>query len=410
MRRKFTRRTKGFNAQVFVVKAINYTTDATIGAFVDNAPEGELGVYDANNALHDNAITAAESFCIAMKMSDGNIKKTPLLKLSEVSVSKKAYVAPVKQVSAIGWTGTGGSLNAGTVAARDNFELAIIETTEGFDPFPTWNFVYQAKTGDAQIDVVLALAKDINNPNAQQYKNNEPLVTAAVKADATYSNAALTGTTPTLTFTKGSTAVVLGGTGGPTHNFAAGEYLSVAAGATPDDAIGNIYKVVAAVAGTGFTLDRPYEGATQTFSEAEAEGTRIKKAATFVAVGLVFTTIDNDVHFRIAVRERLEDATITYVTPYTKGVGTYEEVREDEIEGEIFEGDTAINSEFADKFGKQVVLSAAGETYDCYNIKYTKRKANLAPHDEMIHNGNIVLWVAKSSGDADTNLDTLFGL
>lgn len=412
MAKRFTKTTKGFNAPVFVAPAINYTTDATIALFLANAPTGELGVYDANDARHTDAITSAEKFYIVQKLA-GGIKRTPLLALSDIVATKKLYVAPVKQVSSIGWTGTGGGLNLPTLAAGQTFEFAVIETTEGYDPFPSWNYSYTTKTNDTQMEIMQAFAKAVNDLASLQYKINEPLVSARVKADATYGNYALGGTTPTLGVVNGSEFVQIeSGANDGTADIAVGDYIAFDAAAAPTDAVGDIYKVIAKGAGNDavITLNRPYQGATQTFTEAEAEGTRVKKVTVVVAAGIELTSKNFDEHFRIAVRDLLEDADITYTTAFVKGNGTYDEVFSDETEGEIWEGDTAKNSVFAPDFGQQGRQSVAGETYDAYMIQYTTRKAAIAPEGENVHKGTIIIWVAKSAGDVDGTLNTLFGL
>ena len=409
MARRFTKSTKGFNGPVFVAPPIDITTDASILLFLANAPTGEFGVYDVNDALHTNAITSSEKFYFVQKLA-GGIKRTPLLALTDVVVTKKAYVAPVKQVSSIGWTGTGGGLNPPTLAAGQTFEFAVIETTEGYEPFPSWNYTYTTRTNDTQMEIMQAFAAQVNDLASLMYKINEPLVTAKVKADGTYGNyAATTGSTFTLIATNGSATFTYGGTT-PTYDVAVGDYISFDAAATPTDAVGDIYKVISVTAAVGFTVNRPYQGATQTFTEAEAEGTRVKKVTAVVAAGLQLTAKNFDEHFRIAVRDLLEDADITYTTPFTKGNGTYDEVYSDETEGEIWEGDTAKNSEFAVDYGQQGRQSVSGETYDCYIIQFTNRKSAIAPNSEDVHKGTIFIWVAKSAGNVDTSLDTYFGL
>ncbi len=406
--RKFSRTTKGYNGSVFVGPPINYTTDATLALFLANAPTGEIGVYDANDALHTDAITASEKFYIVQKLA-GGIKRTPLLAFKDLVASKKLYVAPVRQVSHIGWTTTGGGLNLPTVAAGNSYELAVIETTEGYEPFPTWNFSYTAKVNDTQMEIAQAFAAMINDTNALMFKSNQALVKAKVKSDATYGNyAATTTSTFTLVATNGSASLTYGGTG-PTYDVAVGDYISFDAAAAPTDVVGDVYKVIA-VSATGFTLNRPYQGATQTFTEAEAEGTRVKKVTSVVQVGLELTALEDDVHFRIALREDLEDATITYTTPFVKGNGSYAEVAADEQEGEIWEGDTAKNSQFAADYGQQGVQTTSSETYDAYMFQYKQTSKAIAPESESIHLGIDVIWVAKSAGDLDTNLNTLFGL
>src|SRR5690606_19480441 len=131
-KKRFTSSTKGLNAAVFVATAVDYSTDASLAAFINAAPVGEIIVLDGSGARHTDAITAGEKFQIVQKTSTG-LKKTPLYLKSEVTVRKQSYVAPVRQVVAIGWTGSGGGLGNETLAAKQNFGIKIMETTEGYD-------------------------------------------------------------------------------------------------------------------------------------------------------------------------------------------------------------------------------------------------------------------------------------
>lgn len=408
--KRFSRSTKGLNAEVIVAKAINITTDATLALFLANAPLGEVGVYDGNDALHTDAITATETFYFVVRTTEGIYRTKPYLK-SQVTAYKKAYVAPVKQISGIGWYGAGGSLNALPIEAGQIYAIIIKETTEGYDPYPTWYFDHVVRTSDAQIDVMQELARKINDDASLENNQNQRLVTAKVKADATYGNyAATTGSTFTLVATNGSKELTYTGTT-PTYDVAANDYISFDAAAAPTDNIGDIYKV-AAVSATGFTLNRAYTGATQAFTEAESEGTRIKKVTVFQTnlVGLSITTIDNDVHFRLAKQEDLKDADITYVTAYTKGNGTYTNVSALEKEGHTFAGETTQNVAFKEKYGQMDNFSVVDETYDYYHIKGIKTENGIAPEAVHTERSYIIIPVAKSTGNVDSTLDTLFGL
>ena len=407
--KKQSRKTKGFNAQVFVAKAINITTDATIADFVANAPLGELGVYDGNNALHTDEITAAEEFYFVMRTTEG-VKKTPTYKLADVTPRKKAYVAAVKQVSYVGWNGSSGAFYNPTVAVGDIYGIKVIETTEGNDPFPTWNYDYQAKASDTIYEIVLNLVNKINDQTAIEHKQNAPLVTAAIKADATYGNFAMTGTTPTITFTNGSAVVALGG-GTPAIDVTVGALLSVSYSATPTDAIGDIYKVVAVSAGVSITLDRAYTGTTIAMTEAQGEGTRLKKVTSVVAYGIELTAIDYNTHFRLAVNENFVDATITLGAAYVKGNGSYDQVLVMEKEGQIFDGYTAFNNAFADKFQTPDTFTVVDETYDFYQFDVKKVEAGSGLQDFSYRQASgILIAVAKSAGNVGSTLTTLFGL
>jgi hypothetical protein len=406
--RKFSRKTKGFNAQVFVAKAIDVTTDATFKDFIANAPLGEMGVFDGNEALHTNAITSAEEFFFAIKTTEG-VKRTPKYTLAELTKAKKTYQAPVRQVSAIGWNRTSGALNNAAIAAGQVWALKIMETTEGYDPFPKWNFEYYTKASDTSIlDPLIKLAKQINDDAAPENKNNQRLVEARVVSNATYGAFVMTGTTPTITFTNGSKVATLGGTT-PTIDAAVNDFLSIDASATPSDSVGDIYKVTAISAGVSITLDRPYIGTTIAMTEAQGEGTRLLKVTAPVAAGIELKAIEDDVHFRLAVSESLVDADISVVTPVTVSSGTYAKVLEMEAEGKIFAGETHNMVPQPEKWGQQDTFAVSGETYDIYSFNFLKSTQGIGVQAEYKSRASVVIAVAKSAGNFDTSLDTYFG-
>lgn len=408
---RFVKTTKGRNQQVIVGTPIALSTDATIALFLANAPTGEIGVYDGNGARHTDAINPNEIVTFLQKKSDGSVKKTTPVKFSDLTPTRKTYVAPVKAVGSLGWSGTAGAINlAAAVAAGKSYELAIIELTDGFDPFPTWNFEYQAIGTDTEIDVMQALAKKINDFTALHYKSNQPLVGAKVKADATYSNYAL-GAGGTLTVTNGSTSIV---TAVGTANFVVGDYISFDAAAAPTDAIGDIYKIVGNPDANTWTLNRAYQGATQTFIEAEAEGTRVKKVATFVATGLVFTSLYDNTTFNIIARQELKYATIVNLSAYTRGVGTPEQVMDLELEGNAMDGNTAGNTVYGneaygnpDKFANSNGLT---ETYDYFNLNANPIATLVSPPTQGRWFQQITIAAPKSAGGMTLALNTLLGL
>lgn len=409
-RKKFTRYTKGRNQQVIIPKPLALdTSDATLKAFIANAAAGTIGIYDDSNNVISGAITSGQTFSVVLKMSDGSIRKTTPLKWSNVTASKKLYTAPVKAQSYLGWNKTTGAMNLLAVPAAGKFyEIAVIETTEGNQPFPTWNYEYVALPGDAEIDVIEGLVALINNTSNLIYKQNAPIVTAKVKAVATYSNYTTTGT---YTVTNGSTLVALTATG---TDPAVGDYISFEPAATPSNTVGDVYKVTAVVAGTSFTLNRPYSGATQTFIAAEASGTRVKKVATITATGIEFNGINNQENFKIVARQELKYALITNLAAYTYGVGLSEQIYELELEGNTFAGNTAGNTVYGnegfgnpDRFG---YLNGDAETYDTFMLIGNQTVTLTAMPGNPSLPIHIIIAVPKSAGGLTASLQTSFGV
>jgi len=400
---KFTRTTKGRNQQVIVPKAVAYTVQATYPAFLANAAVGEVGVFKDDLTLKTTAIAAGEVVFIAEKMSQGT-KRTNYIPWSTVTARKKLYVAPVKQVSYLGWYGTGGSLNLAAVpAAGKEYELEVLETTEATQPFPVWNFMYTAKPNDAQIDVIEALVAQITDFTGIQYKQNRQLVTAKVKASATYGNYTTAGT---VTVVNGSPVATLTAA----MDVAVGDYISFDAAAAPTAVIGDIYKIIAVNAGVSFTLNRPYRGAGQTFIAAEASGTRIKKVTAILQTGIEFTAINANETFVLAVRSELNNTDRTYPT-YTRGNGMGTQVMELELEGDTFAGGTSKNTQFDQDFGRMELFATAAETYDYYTLDAAQDQ-NLVQNWPQggKHTLHVIIPTPKSAGALGTTFNTLFGL
>src|SRR6478736_6504359 len=144
--KKFSRTTKGLNTEVFVDKNIAETAQTTYDLFVANAAVGEIGIFnDSTRAKITAAIGAGVKFFIAQKQSGGT-KKTQPMSINTVTSTKSLYVGPVLSKWFLGWNGTGGSLNlAAAPAVNKVYDVTLLETTEGNEPYPTWEYQYVAK-------------------------------------------------------------------------------------------------------------------------------------------------------------------------------------------------------------------------------------------------------------------------
>lgn len=409
-----SRKTQGLAQVGFVGKNIAETDDATYALFLANAPVGEIGVFEESGAKHTNLITATEKFFIAQKMTGGT-KKTPLIAFNEITPRKTAYTAPVKCKWFLGWTGTTGSMNlAAAPSAGKNYEFSVIEMTEGYVPYPTWNYDYTAKAGDAEVDVALALVKMVNNPDNVIYKNIEPLVTAKALISATYGNFAI-GAGGTLAFTLGSDTVVVA-VGALT--FTVGQYLAFTSGSgtLTDATLTNVYKIIGGDGSTYITLDRPFEEASVTLAEAQVEGTgaaggSIKAATVITKTGIALTAINNDENFKISRREEYENATAT-LSAFTKGNGTAVQVALLEDEAATFAGETTQAAKLAEKWGQMDRFTdvATPGTYQMYNIEISSNSDSKAGYGVGKVKSYIAIAAHNSNASFKTYMNTLFGV
>lgn len=420
-RKKFTRYTQGRNQQVFVPKPIALSNQSTLAGFIANAAAGTLGLYDDSNAVISGAIGATVKFSFVLKHSDGSIRKSTQALWSDVTASKKLYTAGVKCQGSIGYNSSiaSSAMNlAAAVATGKFYELGIIETTEGNQPYPTWNFEYVAAPGDTEQDVVQGLVKQINDTTNIKYKGNSQLVSARAVGAATYSSFTLGGTGPTATFTNGSAVVTLAGTS-PVFNGAVGDFLAVSADGTTQPVSANtasqdIYKIIAVSAGVSFTLNRAFQGTTITMTQAQVQGTLLAKTVTFTATGIIFTDLQLQENFSLVVRQELQYATITNKFVYTYGVGLPEQIYELELEGNTYAGNTAGNTVYGneafgnpDKFG---AINGDTETYDMFMLLIRPKQTLTAIPNEGFTTLHVTIAAPKSAGGLTASLQTALGV
>lgn len=164
----------GTNAQVLVAKAAAYTTDLTYTLFVANAVEGELGVFLESDKSLVSGLTAADvaaEIFIAVKR-DGLIETTVPFVVGSLKKTLTAYAAPQKQSSTT-------VIGALTLAKGDILEIGILETTQGYQPFPTYNWSIVATAAEAIDDAIARLVTAINDTASKANKDRDLIVTAS---------------------------------------------------------------------------------------------------------------------------------------------------------------------------------------------------------------------------------------
>jgi hypothetical protein len=168
--------TKGYNAEVTVGNATDYTALATLALFADTAPEGAIGVYDAKtNALITTAAAVGTELIIAQKR-DGAVHATSPFK---VSAGFATYTVA-----------TAGALNAWTVdfsavVAEKGLvlELATTELTTGAQPYHTTNWDVTMRAGETVAAAMGRLAAKIANKASLENYAYLQLATASVNGN-----------------------------------------------------------------------------------------------------------------------------------------------------------------------------------------------------------------------------------
>lgn len=398
---------------ILIGKNVNYAASkASTTADTATSPEllkdGAIGFYTETGTLIPAAgtgMSTATKFYVAQGTATGCIISPTLDKRSTIKRKQnKDYTAPVHQVSYVGFNGSSGDLQTpASIATNDEASVKIIETTFGRQTFPkqTYSTILNASASD--YDVASGLAYEINNTVFSGGLTE--IVTADVMTASTLTNIAL-GASTTVVAVNGSRVLTITA-GTPTHTVVAGDYLKFHPSAQVTDINGAAYKVTAITA-TTITLDRAYEGASQTFTEAEGEGTRIKIANSPTAAGLRLTANADGKHFRLAVSGVIEDADLTYTTPFNPGSGTPVQVLQTEKDFQGFtKGSWNKVGPYA-AFGAPTLYTDSTATYDLYNITTT----NAYP-DKTGMNANIgqsIYLVIASHATAttvNTALDTI---
>lgn len=357
---RYSKTTSGQRQHVFVSgSGLNYTDDTTFAAFIDNAPEGEIGIFLSSGAIKTDALTANQEFFIAQKR-DSAIHKTPILKFNDiVSKRKQAYTAPVRKVVTVGYNGTSGDVGldftgASSTNAQD-VAVSVRETTPGNQPFPVQEGrVVVTSASQDEYSVLHKICQQINGD--LDYARTQP--DRFVKAEI-LANGSLTAFGQTLAVVNGSNLATAGGN----VTFAAGTKLSIA---------GTIYALASAVsAGTAIVLDRNYQGTTATVSSGTTSSTVSSMAYTSgtTLLGLRFTGLYDDEHFLVQTEDGLTNSTTATATEWVMGSGYYAMVADLEAEGQIFAGLGSIpNTAFKADYGIPTNFASASLTYDLYFI------------------------------------------
>lgn len=391
---------KGF---VFVgPSSVEYTDDTTYSAFIDNAAEGEIGIFLEAGTAKTTALAAGEKFFIAQKR-DGEIFKTPVIPFNDIYAKRKtAYSAPARKVMTVGYNGTAGDVSISFTGASSTspleFGLSVRETTPGNQPFPVQEGRVLVTSATADEYTVIAQIVSILNA-AVDYERTEP--DRFVKAEI-ISNGALTELTQNLTVRNGSPFI----TAAASITIATGTLVSIR---------GTIYKVAVGGTGTSFTLDRPYQGATETI----AVGSTVDQAATMAytsgttLLGIKLTGLYDETHFTVTVETGLSNAPVATATEWALGAGSGLSIVELEKEARFFHGiGSVVNAEFAADYGLPTLFGSSSVTYDQYFIdtipSVTPSAAAPLARTQQIQ--KIIIAVPSSGTTPSNELTTILGL
>ena len=298
---------------------------------IDTLNDGEIGIFTPGGTR----LTAAAAEGTKFMLVQGRAGKQPLTssvlsKEDFESVNKKVYAAATEKKDAIGYNGTSGDIDA----IADNLYMVRLHLDQSLTSNHGGVYVkhgqYKSDASATKLEVAEGLVYSLVNNFLREPEKQvrfERLLDAVVGSGTA---AATTGTTGTLTFTKGSKTVVASVSA--SAEFSVGDYVRVG-NATTDYA----YKV-ADIQGTSLILDIAYQGASEVVAVGDADVITAANAAA-AAVGIVVEGVALDwslgkIDYRKADWElTLQDCGTTAVTNLAvayAGSGEYEQIAEKE--------------------------------------------------------------------------------
>ncbi len=398
----------GLNQKVMVGTA-TYTDDTTFAAFIANAPEGEMGVFLDTGAVRSTALTSAvNKFFIAQKR-DGFVNKTPILDYNEIFRKlRTAYVAPVKQVSHIGYVGTGSldlgfSFSSASATNTLTYGITARETTPGNQPFPVQEGYATVNSSTANEYTVLAsIVSQLNGDFDYQRAQPDRFVIAEILQSSTTTAISVAAT---LAVVNGSTTITFNAA--PTGAPSAGGYIAI--GGTGQ--LGSVYKIASITDATNYVLDRPYTGATASVAIANV------LTAPFVSgtslLGVKLTAINFESHFKVIGAAGNYLDTVTNSVAWKLGSGAGTAILElESTEGAIWDGvGSTLNAEFKADYGQPSNIATAAGTYDQifldFAVKVLPSADPLQAEQKQVQR---ILIAAPSGGSLNSTLVTVFGV
>lgn len=392
--------------QILIGKNVNYAASkASATADTATSPEllrdGAIGFYTETGTLIPAAgtgMSTATKFFIAQGTATGCIT-TPILDKRSTLKTKynKDYTAPVRQISYVGYNGSTGDLQTGTILKNDEALIKVIETSIGRQTFPKQTFTAVLAASASDYDIATALAVNIN---ATPFSDGDTGVNTFIEANA-ITNGTLAEFDANPTVTKGSLTVTFAGND---TTYGAG----VTALAIGDTLVlrGGTYTAVNVVSGT-VTLNRPYVGDSETIDVATTTNAAAR-VTSITAAGVKITTLEDGTHFRLAVGGVIEDATISYSTPFNPGSGTPAQVAQLEKDFLGFSRGSWNRVGPYAAFGAPTLYTDSTATYDLYNIttinQYSDKSGMNAKIGEELY---VIIASHATATTVNTALDTI---
>lgn len=390
-------------AQSNVTHMLVGTDQAILGAGSkkEDLAVGQVGVFvNGSNSATETALAAGDKFQVVSRNADGVLNDTPIIDFDKVSKKGEQLTSPtVRQVTAVGYNGTSGSIDA-----QDNTNYVMhIFWQDGTKATGLTNPVkfgaYYSSSNATQLEIAAGLQANLNK-NA--LRESKPLFKAGILTDGASVDATGVGT---LSFVNKSKFVAASGI---MAVYTVGGLVRIGT-----DTTSQAY-LIAGINGNVLELAAPYIGASQDVAEANH---KYVDAATAVNVGLEITALGTNDDFEPGIRQftvttfdvELQDGfgatPITKLVAAEKGVGIYGTVAYNEW---FLKGNRGESWRLGN-YPKQVNLIASpGLTYSQLTFKYVDDNAQTL--DRNVSSFGNVLIATETGAAVHASLKTVLGI
>jgi hypothetical protein len=410
---RFHKTTPGIDAQVFVGKAVAYTSQADLKSFQASAVEGEIGIYKAaDNTLVSGAVAANTDVFIALKR-DGNVETSTVFKANTANtlIEKVTYAAPVKHQITITSNGIAASL-----VVNDLTYTALIAGTAG-NSITITHVVAGANTPLSVSVTGTAITVNLATSAGSAATSTATQVAAAIAASAAASalvTVAITGTAATVQAAKSVTNLA-----GGTAEYAAvkGDYLELVVVETtplmqPLPTVS--YGITAKANETYSSMIQRLAALINNAQSFENQNRQQIVTATVTGANdIVLTSINFGEHFTVGLRGvLLDNATAAVTAQFNFGTGTPEQVLIFEKAGDIRKGVTTNypdQNATPEEFGKATSFVDTTLTYRSFKFRfYAEDRTRTLDREQRLN--YILVFVPQGGTTPDTTLATIFAV
>ena len=387
------------NASYLYVGNITRGTDTIAGM-----ANGSVGLVNEAGTILTGATTTGKAR-VVQRLANGQLVYSPFFDMSTLlNKNGASYVAPVQQISYLGYNTTSGSL---TVAAGEDYVVNIEwKNTAGFynnKPLLLTGMWHTTAASQEELAVGLLASLDgALNRQAFTFVKTEK-VSNGTFADWTGAAAAMSviNGSKAVIYTDGSAAAALG------EALADGTYVFIA-GAT--------YVVSGAGTTSGFTLDTPYKGATAEVTGGTTYASQCGLATTITNWGIRFTGVESSdfdamvdsysvTRFGLITGD-FPASDITYVTDPSEGQGYYKTVANIEAYAQFLDKASMISA-----YPRNNVRSEVSSTYQYDICSFdVKELVSTSVGTGLSYSKSFRISIATDDGLAGDDVDTVLGV